>query len=426
MPRLRIFRSNRNEQSPHEVDRPRVLFVSHEATRTGAPKIILNILKRFHEACDIDCETIVHDEGHLMEEFAQNSEVHCLRLPRLRSTELQKRVRNIVRRRGTKHPDIAICNSMESRFVMEQLNQLGVPVIALVHELPCSYTDADYELLYENTTKIVFPVQTVREATNKKLPLPFGKDLILPQGLLNPHFGQNTEREAARAQIRRDLSIPQDAFVVLGCGTLDLRKGIDHFAAIARSVVRKNNFDDTIHFVWVGEGPRWSHSPMHYVQIDLRRSKTASHVHFVGEREHVDSFFVGSDMFLLSSRVDPFPCVVHEAMSTQLPVMAFDNSGGASIALADGAGFVVPFGDYEQATNIICALAQNPGMAEGMRRKALQRVQDEYNFENYADKIINVAQQLTGETLISSQAPAASNAFETSPAATPIEINRAA
>ena len=401
MPRLRIFRSNRNDQLNPEIDRPRVMFVSHEATRTGAPKIILNILKRFQSACDIDCETIVHDEGHLMEEFEEHSEVHCLRLPRLRSTDLQKQVRSIVRRRGSKHPNVAICNSMESRFVMEQLNQLGVPVIALVHELPCSYTDADYELLYQHTTKIVFPVQTVREATNKKLPIPFGKDIILPQGLLNPYFGQNTHRDAARAQIRRELAIPQNAFVVLGCGTLDLRKGIDHFASIARSVVRKNNFDDSIHFVWVGEGPRWSHSPIHYVQIDLRRSKTASHVHFVGEREHVDSFFVGSDMFLLPSRVDPFPCVVHEAMATQLPVMAFDDSGGAAIALADGAGFVIPFADYELATNIICALAKNPGMADGMRHKALQRVRNDYKFEAYADKIIDVAQQLAGQTLTS-------------------------
>lgn len=405
------------------------MFVSHEATRTGAPKIILNILKRFRATCDIDCETIVHNEGHLLEEFAQNSKVHCLRLPRVRSTELQKQIRGIVRKKGTKHPDVAICNSMESRFVMEQLNQLGVPVIALVHELPCSYTDADYELLYDNTEKIVFPVQTVREATNKKLPIPFTRDLILPQGLLNPYFGQNTERETARAQIRRELAIPQDAFVVLGCGTLDLRKGIDHFAAIARNVVRKNNYENSVHFVWVGEGPRWSHSPMHYVQIDLRRSKTASHVHFVGEREHVDPFFVGSDMFLLSSRVDPFPCVVHEAMATNLPVMAFDDSGGASTALADGAGFVIPFADYELATNIICALAKNPGMADGMRHKARERILNEYQFDTYADKIINVAQQVTGQTLTGANLrtqPPQPHSQSHAPDSTDVSVSRAA
>ena len=395
MPNLRIFGRSHDRGLPV---RPRVLFVSHEATRTGAPKIILNILKRFREACDIDCETIVHDEGHLLEEFNQSSEVHCLRLPRIRSTELQKQVKNIVRRKDNRHPTVAICNSMESRFVMEQLNDLGVPVIALVHELPCSYTDADYELVYEHTSKIIFPAKVVQEATNKKLPIPFGKDIILPQGLLNPYFGQSVDRDLARAQIRRELSLPRDAFVVLGCGTLDLRKGIDHFAAIARNVVRKTNHSDSVHFVWVGEGPRWSHSPLHYVQIDLRRSQTAAHVHFVGEREHVDSYFAGSDMFLLSSRVDPFPCVVHEAMATQLPVMAFDDSGGAVAALADGAGFVVPYADYELATNIICALANNPGMADGIRQKALHKVQTEYRFESYADKIINLAENIAGAT----------------------------
>ncbi len=45
----------------------------------------------------------------------------------------------------------------------------------------------------------------------------------------------------ARTMIRRELGLPEDAFIVLGCGTLDLRKGIDHYAAIARRVTDTNN-----------------------------------------------------------------------------------------------------------------------------------------------------------------------------------------
>ena len=395
MAHLRIFGRKSSDDQPTST-RPRVLFVSHEATRTGAPKIILNIVKRAFQTCDIDCETIIHDEGHLTEEFNSYSNVQCLHLPRLRSAELQKRVKSIVRRRRSTHPVVAVCNSMESRFVSEQLCDLGIPVISLLHELPCSYSENDYRLVYEKSSKVVFPVQIVREATHKKLPIPFGKDLIMPQGLLNPHFGNSISREGARQQLRNELSLPQDAFVVLGCGTLDMRKGIDHFAAVAKSVVRRNNYADSIHFVWVGDGPRWPHSTFHYVQIDLRHSKVAAHVHFVGEREHVDSYFKGADMFFLSSRVDPFPCVIHEAMATELPVLAFTESGGANEALSDGAGFLVQYADYEMATHLIMSQFQNPGLARGVTQNALQRVRNEYSFDKYADNIISLAENLAG------------------------------
>ena len=404
MPHLRIFGRNKNDDN-QPLARPRVIFVSHQATRTGAPKIILNIVKRAFETCDIDCETIIHDEGHLTEEFNAYSNVQCLHLPRLRSTELQKRVRSIVRRRKSAHPLVAICNSMESRFVAEQLCDSGIPVISLLHELPCSYSDADYQLVYDKSEKVVFPVQLVREATNKKLPIPFGKDLVMPQGLLNPGFGSQVSREAARQQIRNELSLPKDAFIVLGCGTLDMRKGIDHFAAVAKNVVRKNSHSDSIHFVWVGDGHRWPHSTFHYVQIDLRLSKVAAHVHFVGEREHVDSYFKGADMFFLSSRVDPFPCVIHEAMATELPVMAFEDSGGACEALAGGAGYMVPYADYEMAAQLILSQFRNPGIADGIREKALERVRNEYRFNEYADRIISLAENVAGQRFGRLQVP---------------------
>ena len=281
----------------------------------------------------------------------------------------KKKVRAIVHHRRKPQPQIALCNSMESRFVADVLQKEGVPVVQLVHELPCSYSDADYRMVYELASKIVFPVQAVRDATNRKLTLPFGKDLIVPQGLLDPNFGNGISREAAYRQIRDEFSLPSDAFIVLGCGTLDLRKGIDHFAQIAIRTLQQNRANRPIHFVWLGDGPRWPHSAYHYVQIDLKNTNTVGNVHFIGEREYVEPYFVGADLFLLSSRVDPFPCVVHEAMAASLPVMTFDSSGGAGQAIADGGGFIVPYADHEMAAGIICSISLNPSMANEHARK---------------------------------------------------------
>lgn len=383
-----------------EAPAPRILFVSHEATRTGAPKIILNVLRHFHHHASASLQTILHSGGFLAEDFVQYSETDCLNLPRESSDELAKRVRKICTRHRDDLPQLAICNSMESRFIAYELYRLGIPVIFLVHELPSSYEVSDYQHVYDCSQKIIFPVEFVRDAAHARHPLPADKVEVLPQGLLDPEFGTRCEPESARTSIRRELGIPDDSLVVLGCGTLDLRKGIDHFSAVARTMCTRGRVRQPIHFVWLGEGDRWTHSPYHYVALDLDKSPARGHVHFIGERPNVEPWFTGADAFLLTSRVDPFPCVVHEAMAARLPIIMFENSGGATAALEDGAGLIAPYGDYEAASHLLETLANQPDLFEGMRNKAHDRVRSQYRFEDYGDRIIQLAEARLGCSLL--------------------------
>jgi glycosyltransferase involved in cell wall biosynthesis len=376
-----------------ETRPPRILFVSHEATRTGAPKIILNILRHFREHTSATLQTILHSGGFLAEEFVQHSETDCLNLPREASDELAKRIRKLCTRYRDDLPQLAICNSMESRFIAFELYRLGIPVIFLVHELPSSYEPADYQQVYDCSHKIVFPVEMVRDAANSRLTLPVDKVHVLPQGLLDAGFGTRVSAEVARRDIRRELGLPEDAFVVLGCGTLDLRKGIDHFAGVARTLLTRKRVDRPVHFVWLGEGDRWTHSPYHYVMLDIEKSPAFGHVHFIGERPDVEPFFLGADAFFLSSRVDPFPCVIHEAMAAQLPIITFDRSGGAISAIADGAGLVAPYGDYENVCNLLETLASQPALFRSIRSKAVERVRARYCFDQYGDRLIQLAEE---------------------------------
>ena len=396
----RLFKSRKKTNAPGSK-KPRVLFVSHEATRTGAPSIILNILKHFSEACDIQCETILHSGGPLVSDFQRHSArtVDCFNIPKKPSDSLRKRVQKIINRERANLPILAICNSMESRFISKELADAEIPVLSLVHELPSSYSVEDYQDVYDLSQRVVFPVHAVRDAANGKTPIPTGKGIVLPQGLLKPDFGSSITRDEAQLQIRQELKLPENAFIVLGCGTLDLRKGIDHYASIARRVTETNSSSTPIHFVWVGEGSRWTHSPYHYVNLDLEKSGTSGHVHFIGERADVEPYFVGADSFLMASRVDPFPCVIHEAMVTGLPVITFANSGGAQEAVAGGAGIVVPYGDYEQTANVIRMLADQPEVAVGIGEKSKERVAKRYRFSDYGDKLIELSESIIGTSI---------------------------
>ena len=391
---MSIFSRFKKKRTPEGPPRQRVLFVSHEATRTGAPKIILNVLKHFSETCDIQCETILHAGGDLKGEFEKYSTVDCMSVPKANSEELRKRIGKAVGREKFNPPVLAVCNSMESRYIARELAALNIPVIMLVHELPSSYSEEDFQGVYDLAEKVVFPVRAVREAADAKTPIPVSKSLVLSQGLLDPTFGTGITRDVAYSQIRKELGLPDDSFIVLGCGTLDLRKGIDHYANIARRVIQNNHSETPIHFVWVGEGPRWNHSAYHYVQLDLDKTAARDNVHFIGERDNVEPYFVGADAFMMSSRVDPFPCVIHEAMAASLPIITFADSGGAAEAIESGAGFVVPYADYDQAANVISLLANQPQIATGVRAKSKERVLTRYRFEDYGDKLVDLAESI--------------------------------
>ncbi|MEM9942364.1 MAG: glycosyltransferase family 4 protein [Planctomycetota bacterium] len=396
---MRIFRKSKRSKAILSFGKRRVYFVSHEATRTGAPKIILNLLKQFSKKCDIQCESLLITGGHLATDFQNFSITDCFNTQLDNQDEIKKRVARSIAREKNNPPVLAICNSMESRYVAQELFNHGVPCVSLVHELPSSYSEKDYQSIFESSQKVVFPAHTVRDAADAKTQLPPGRSLVLPQGLLDSEFGSGMEREMARKAIRQELGIPENAFIVLGCGTLDLRKGIDHFGAIARESLSKSTQDRPIHFVWVGEGPRWTHSIHHYVELDLKKTRTSSHVHFIGGRENVEPYFLGSDCFLMCSRVDPFPCVINEAMACEVPIIAFANSGGAPEAIDNGAGYIIPYADYKQASSVISMLIDEPDVRLGVVERAKQRVLTRYCFKEYSDQIIELGEQIIGQSL---------------------------
>ena len=119
---MKIFSGPHKSRKPGEPARKKILFVSHEATRTGAPKIILNILRHFSENCDIHCETVLHNGGHLAAEFENYSNVSCLNLARKQTEELQRKVRKIVHKEKHNPPILAIGRSVHEKIARFMVN----------------------------------------------------------------------------------------------------------------------------------------------------------------------------------------------------------------------------------------------------------------------------------------------------------------
>ncbi|MCA9216758.1 MAG: glycosyltransferase family 4 protein, partial [Planctomycetales bacterium] len=274
-----------------------------------------------------------------------------------------------------------------------------IPIVSLIHELPNSYEPEDFQLIEAVSEKIVFPSRFVFDAAHAFERIPESKTTILPQGLLDEGFGTRFNRDQAKQDLAEELGIPIDAKVVLACGTIDLRKGIDHFVRAAQAFFLHHASSVETHFVWLGGGPQHKHTPYHYVAMDLERSQIQDRVHFVGERSNVEPYFMAADAALMMSREDPFPCVVHEAMACGLPMITFASAGGAPEALADGAGIVVPYGDSNAVAQELHRLTIDGEYRDKISKRAKDRVRSVYDFRAYARQVAALLEAAAGVSL---------------------------
>ncbi len=95
-------------------------------------------------------------------------------------------------------------------------------------------------------------------------------------------------------------------------------------------------------------------------------------------------------MHLLTSREDPYPSVVLEAMSAGVPTVAFEEAGAAPDVLREfGAGVAVPLGDAAAMVRQLRVMALQTGAEQRARlaRVARQR----FPFGAYADALLDLA-----------------------------------
>ena len=67
------------------------------------------------------------------------------------------------------------------------------------------------------------------------------------------HVNHLHEIGPARVAARAALDIPEDLFVVVGCGSVDRRKGADLFLEVAQKA--DAGFGTSLMFIWIGDGP---------------------------------------------------------------------------------------------------------------------------------------------------------------------------
>jgi hypothetical protein len=175
-------------------------------------------------------------------------------------------------------------------------------------------------------------------------------------------------------------------------GAVQIRKGVDLFIAIAADV-RRLAPDSKIRFAWMGQGydPKYDVSYSAYLAEQISRSALKEDkFSFVNEVDDLDPIYAQSDIFLLSSRLDPLPNVAIDAMMRGIPVICFENATGMAEILCSEEitrRLVVPYMDIRAVAESIVDLASSRAefqkISSGVKSKAVSV----FNMDRYLDAL---------------------------------------
>jgi len=356
----------------------RILFVTHDSCRTGAPLFLLNFLRWLREFhAEIGCDLLIRQRGELDQEYmtvadktyhwqSKSRLVEALNAKGLvgkRRGVLDQLLRHLssyekklLTRLGHEDYDLVFVNSFANARLIPLLASFlpGKPIICRAPELERwvedqigvgSVLDAIPHIdRYIAVSDLVFGY------LNSGLNIPREKIIKIPG------FIRKSRISMQKPEVRHRLGVADDAFLVCGCGTLDWRKGADLFIQVAAEIERRYP-DREIWFCWIGgAGNLADHRQL---QFDLDMLKLSRPVLFVPSTDAFFDYLSASDLFALTSREDPFPLVALEAASCALPIVCFDAAVGSKEFVDDRTGMLVPYLDIAAFAEAIAALQED-------------------------------------------------------------------
>jgi len=354
----------------------KIVYVSHDAFYNGAQLLSLQIVKGLCEQLGFQVDVILLAGGPLAPDFARYARVHDFSVP----GSTPERQAEVIRELFDSGARAAITSTTVSGALVVPLKRQGFRVVSLVHELPGLIRERKLEGSLENIARfadrVVFPTRGVSEKVCDLSPISLEKVIIRPQGLLHPNMYRDRTDEA-RQLVRTEFGLPEKVRIVMGMGYGDHRKGVDLFVEVALVTIEKR---PDAYFVWVGNCDPELLGP---IERKIAERNAGDRILFPGFRRYVDAYLSGADVFLLSSREDPFPSVVLEAMDAGLPVIGYEGAGGFCDLLNEGGGLTVPYEDIAATSRAIERLLDDDVLWQRVSTRAGAIFGDRFQFADY-------------------------------------------
>lgn len=386
-----------SSRSRHPQTRARhpgpILIVSHEASRTGAPRVAVDILRALQP---MDTRTVVvHRWGGPMRDeldrAADGSAVEPLRhlrviLRRWRATRgwalaVERMGASLVLRRL--EPSLVWCNTVLSAAYVRPAQRRRIPVVLHGHELRplvgsvlgrYGLTSAHGRSLpagvhlaacSDEAANALGETVGVEPSSIAMLPSPVDVAEVRRRG-----HGSMLDPRRAHGRLR-----------IVACARGDKRKGLDLFISLAAALEKAQ--PKKYQCLWVGR----------IEEPSLLKGYRS--IECLGEVADPVPILASADIFVLTSRTDAFPLVVLEAMALERPVVAFA-VGGVPQQLGDTGVLVEPENVSAMADEVL-RLGCDPEHRKNLGALELQRVAELWDFPAFASQVRRLAEGALAE-----------------------------
>lgn len=346
----------------------KILFISHNVSRTGAPYVLLQFLqwlKTTNKEIIIDC--IFLAGGDLKDEFKKVSsrtydytefskktffaKVYSFLSRKILGNEVKKEA--FLNKVSKNNYDLIYANSIASLdFAVKLKSKTNNNTKLAVHIHELNTVIKQYLPNFENFIPYVDQFISVSDLVRENLNKNWNVD---------PEINSLVYEFSDKIIEKSTESNSEKVFKIGASGLVHWRKGDDLFIQVALYIQKKYP-EIKIKFTWVGQ---ISDSQKIIIDADLEKAGLKEKVSFLGEKKQPQDYYKNFDVFLMTSREDPFPLVCIEVGQMGIPIICFDKATGTSEITKDQGGFIVPYLDCEEMAEKVILYYKN----EELRKK---------------------------------------------------------
>lgn len=305
-----------------------LLVIAHEATRTGSPRVLAELLSYLAPRLTIPLSIELLAEGPLASELRSHASIDAS----LDDT-----------------PVAVMVNSAAAAGAVLRFGE-GMPALAYVHE-----QGEALEVLPEDCRKAlctrflrVLCVSDEAAADVVRLGVPVDRVAVLPPVTASVPAQAISDGHASSTPL------------VIGCGEAGWRKGADLFVDVARRIGEQR----PACFEWAGRRPR---AFARVLDNDTAAVGCSDRLTWLGELGDLSELYRRADLLVMTSREDPRPLVPLEAAGYGVATAAFA-VGGLHYLAERGAVATVPYPDTTALAELVADL-----LDDGERRHELAR-----------------------------------------------------
>jgi glycosyltransferase involved in cell wall biosynthesis len=187
-------------------------------------------------------------------------------------------------------------------------------------------------------------------------------------------------------ELRRELNVAEDDFVIGTMGRIVPVKGFDSFLRAARHIRQQRS---NAKFVIVGDGPL-----KESLQVLTHACRLDNDVLFLGHRSDAPDVLQMMNLFVLPSLSEGIPMVLLEALALALPVVA-TRVGGIPEVIEDGiSGLLVKPGSDQELADGCIALMNDDRLARRLGVAGRKQVEERFSARVMAEKIAELYGEL--------------------------------